>query len=379
MTNILVIGDTVRCPELRHEIPLHVPDPFIYLEADGERHVFVGSMEADRIAAAAPGVTVHVNEEIGVDELVAQKLPFDEIPLELSVRACAATGLGTASVPHWFPAGHLDRIRAAGVELTVDQKLFDRRRRVKSETELAGIRRAQRAAEAGLAAGVELLRAAEQNGGELVLDGEPLTAERVRARVAATFEEHGCTADEFIVAPAWQGAVGHHPGEGPIAPGVPVVFDLWPRDRESACFTDMTRTVSVGDPGEEVRTWHHLTREALEAAREHTRAGASCQGLFDAVCDVFEAAGHPTQRTKQPGTPLADGFFHGLGHGVGLEVHELPYLSRLPTGELVAGDVIALEPGLYRKGFGGVRLEDLVLVTEDGCETLTGAPYDLEV
>lgn len=379
MANVLVIGDTVRCPELRHEIPLLVPDPFTYLEVEGERHVFVGAMEADRIAAAAPGVTVHPTEELGLDALVAQGMPYDVIPLELSARACAAVELTAAAVPRWFPAAYLDRIRDAGVALTVDQHLFDDRRRVKSSAELDGIRRAQRAAEAGLAAGVELLRAAERVADGLVLDGEPLTVERVKARVAVAFEEHGCTADEFVVAPGWQGAVGHHLGEGPLPPGVPVVFDLWPRDRASACFADLTRTVSVGDPGEEVRTWHHLTREALEVAREATRAGASCQGLFDAVCDVYEAAGHPTARTKQPGVPLADGFFHGLGHGVGLEVHELPYLSRQPTGELVAGDVITLEPGVYRKGFGGVRLEDLVLVTEDGCETLTDASFDLEV
>lgn len=379
MPNVVVIGDTVRCPELRHEIPLLVPDPFVYLEVDGARHVFVSSMEGDRIAAVAPGVTVHPNEEIGLDELVAEGMPYDVIPIELSVRACVAVGLGAASVPRWFPAAHLDRIRAAGVELTVDQHLFDDRRRVKSGAELDGILRAQRAAEAGFATGVELLRAAERAGGDLVLDGEPLTVERVKAEVASAFEAHGCTADEFVVAPGWQGAVGHHMGEGPIPPGVPVVFDLWPRDRSSACFADMTRTVSVGDPGEEVRTWHHLTREALEVAREHTRAGASCQRVFDAVCDVYEAAGHPTGRTKQPGVPLTDGFFHALGHGVGLEVHELPFLSRQPTGELVAGDVITLEPGVYRKGFGGVRLEDIVVVTEDGCETLTDAPYDLEV
>jgi Xaa-Pro aminopeptidase len=379
MADVLVIGDTVRSPELRHEVPLLVPDPFLYAEVDGERHVVVGSMEADRIAGAVPGATVHVPEQLGSDELLASGMPLDEIPLELSVRACATLGLRAARVPRWFPAAYLDRLRAAGLELTVDQPLFDARRRVKSEAELVGIRRAQRAAEAGLAAGVELLRSARADGGELRLDGEPLTVERVKAVVAARFEELGCTSDDFVVAPAWQGAVGHHLGEGPIAPNVPVVFDLWPRDRATACFADMTRTVSVGDPGDEVRAWHRLTREALEAVRGRVRAGAACQALYDAACDVYEAAGYPTQRTKRPGEVLLDGFFHGLGHGVGLEVHEPPYLTRLPYGELVAGDVITLEPGLYRRGVGGVRLEDVVLVTDDGCETLTDASYDLEV
>ncbi|MGL6280384.1 MAG: M24 family metallopeptidase, partial [Gaiella sp.] len=168
-------------------------------------------------------------------------------------------------------------------------------------------------------------------------------------------------------------------GEGPIATGSPVVFDLWPRDRVSGCFADMTRTVVAGEPTDEVRAWHRLTRTALEAARERVRAGSPCQDVYDVVCDVYEAEGYPTQRTKAPGEPLADGFFHGLGHGVGLEVHEPPYLFRMPYGELLEGDVLTLEPGLYRKGVGGVRIEDLVLVTADGCETLTDAFYDLEV
>jgi Xaa-Pro aminopeptidase len=96
------------------------------------------------------------------------------------------------------------------------------------------------------------------------------------------------------------------------------------------------------------------------------------------VCELFQEHGFPTQLNKDPGKPLEDGFFHSLGHGVGLEVHELPGLGR--TGEeLVAGDVLAVEPGLYRKGFGGCRLEDLVLVTDDGAEVLTNFPYDLKL
>ena len=107
--------------------------------------------------------------------------------------------------------------------------------------------------------------------------------------------------------------------------------------------------------------------------------GDTFRSVFDAVCDIYEAAGYPTQRTKTAGEVLRNGFFHGLGHGVGLEVHEGPYIGLLPGGTLLAGDVVTLEPGLYDPAIGGVRLEDLILVTEDGCEVLTRFPYDLEI
>ncbi len=378
MTDVLLIGDTFRSPELRHEIPLGIPDPFVYIEREGARHVFIGSMEVERIDQLGSGIEVHPNEELGSDELLRDGVRWFEARLELAVRACRNVGLSRALVPHTFPAGHLERIGAGGVELVVDQPHFDARRRVKSGRELEGIRRAQAAAEAGMRAGSELLRRAERRDGGLEVDGEPLTVEAVKAAVGAAFDLHGCTAEEYIVAPGAQGAVGHEMGHGPIRPDEPVVFDLWPRDRQSACFADMTRTFVAGEPTEELREWQRLTRDAVARATELVRPGASSTSVFDAVCDLYEEAGHPTLRTKRQGEVLRDGFFHGLGHGVGLEVHEPPYLTVVDDGQLVAGDVLTIEPGLYRAGYGGVRLEDLVLVTEDGAEVLTDFPYDLE-
>ena len=207
---------------------------------------YVGSMEVDRIRGARSDLTVHPLEEIGIDEIYAQNLGYLETKLEWAARACAHAGLTQAAVPHTFPSGHLDRLRRAGVELTVDQAVFDARRRVKAGAELEGIRRAQRAAEAGLATGVALMRDAENGDGVLWLGGEPLTVERVKAAMRRTFAEHGCSAEEFIVAPGPQGAAGHEMGHGPIRFGDPVVFDLWPRDDASSCFADMTRTIVAG-------------------------------------------------------------------------------------------------------------------------------------
>jgi Xaa-Pro aminopeptidase len=157
------------------------------------------------------------------------------------------------------------------------------------------------------------------------------------------------------------------------------VIDLWPRDRESGCYADMTRTFVIGEPGDELRGWHRLVKEALDRALAETRAGVVGRTLYDGTCEIFEREGFKTQRTKEAGKPLEDGFFHSLGHGVGLEVHEDPGLGLTSRDELVVGDVVTLEPGLYRAGFGGCRLEDLVVVTADGNENLTDFPYELEV
>jgi Xaa-Pro aminopeptidase len=229
-----------------------------------------------------------------------------------------------------------------------------------------------------MAAAVELLRAAERRNGGLAVDGEPLTCELVKEHVARAFARHACSADEFVVSHGAQTAVGHDMGAGPIAADDVVLLDLFPKDRESGCFADMTRTFAVGAPPDEIRDYHRLAREALDRCVEAIRPGLDGRDLHRLVCEHFEAHGYPTQLSKPPGEVLADGFYHATGHGVGLAVHEQPNIGRLGD-PFVAGDVLAIEPGLYRKGFGGVRLEDLVLVTEEGCEVLTDFPYDLEV
>jgi Xaa-Pro aminopeptidase len=248
---------------------------------------------------------------------------------------------------------------------------------VKSAPELAGIRRAQAAAEAGMSAARALLRAAEADGEGLRAGVEPLTCERLRDAIRDTIVAADATADHFIVAHGPQTAVGHEFGFGPIASGEPVVIDLWPRDNGSACYADMTRTFVVGEVPDELRRYHALSLEALERSRAGIRGGVAGSEVYGLACEPFERAEVPTQRTKPPGQTLESGFFHSLGHGVGLEVHEAPLLGRAPD-MLVAGDVVAVEPGCYRPGFGGCRLEDLVYVTEGGGEVLTDFPYGLQ-
>jgi Xaa-Pro aminopeptidase len=376
MAEVLLYSDSIRSADMRHVVPLAVPDPFLYAETNGTRHVFASSMEATRLRELGL-LEVHLLEEFGMDELIEAGLERREIGAQLALRAVASLGLERASVPETFPIWLADRLRADGVELEVDQDLFDDRRRVKTEAQLAGMRQAQDAADAAMDACRDLLRRAEIDGDRLLVDGEALTVERVKAAMNAVFAAHDTTAEEFIVAPGAQGAVGHDMGSGPIGPGIPIVVDIWPRDNASAVHTDMTRTFVVGDVPDDVREWHRLVKEALDRTVAEIRAGVDGRAVFDTACDIFEAAGESTPRTKQPGVPLVDGFFHGLGHGVGLEVHEEPGMGRASQNALVAGDVVTVEPGLYRAGYGGVRLEDIVLVTETGAEVLTDYPYDL--
>jgi Xaa-Pro aminopeptidase len=229
-----------------------------------------------------------------------------------------------------------------------------------------------------MAAGEELIHGAEREGGRLLHAGEPLTAEAVRAAIRSACAAAACpTPPDIMVVSLWSGG-GHDPGSGPLPADLPIEIDLWPRDELSGCWADMTRTFVGGQTSAPVAKLSEVVREALEAARAAARPGITGRALYDTAAEVVERAGYPTQRTREPGQRLTHGFYFSLGHGVGLEVHEAPALGLAGTDPLVAGDVVAIEPGIEGvDGIGGVRFEDLLLITEEGCETLTRFPYDL--
>ena len=327
MPEVLIHGDTVRDPAMRHEVPLMVPDPFLYVEAGAERHVVVSSLERSRIEALDSGLTVHAFEEFGYDDLVSSGMGREDAVLEVMVRATVSFGLKGATVPGNFPLELADRLRAEGVTLEVDRNVFEARRRVKSDAELAGIRRAQASAHDGMRAAAELLRRAARSGSGLVVDGEPLTCELVKDAIRAAVSRGGASADALIVAHGAQSASGHDMGSGPIEPDEPVVIDLWPMDLESACYADMTRTFVIGEAPAELRKYFELTRESLARSLDAVRPGVAGSEVFRISCEPYEQAGLPTQLSKAPGQVLEEGYFHSLGHGVGLEVHEAPVLG----------------------------------------------------
>jgi Xaa-Pro aminopeptidase len=378
---LLLFGDTERSAALRHEIPLAIIGSLLFAEVDGRGTVLTSWLERDRVVAALPDAEVLDFFDFGWKELVDGGSSWAEADRETVAKVVRHVGIDEAIVPGDFPLALGDRLRADGIVLTIDDEAVELRRRAKSAAELDGIRAAQRAAEAGTAAAQKLLFGAQpDSNGRLELDGEPLLAEHVRAAMRAACDELGapCPPD-VIVGSIWSGR-GHDPGSGPLPGGLPIVVDLWPRHESTACWADMTRTFVVGPPAPEhadlIAEHARVSLDALERAKEAIRPGVTGREVFDTVCELFEAAGHPTQRTAADNDD-EEGFQFSLGHGVGLEVHEAPGLGRGGREELVAGDVLALEPGLWSAQIGEVRFEDLVLVTEEGCETLTRYPYDL--
>jgi Xaa-Pro aminopeptidase len=376
MTDFLFYGGTDRSAAMRHELPVAIGDPFLLGIVGGQLHVLTNSLERARVAAVAPDAVLHDVIDLGFYELLESGMSRHELELELAARAAGKMGLREAVADPEMPVLVADRLRADGLTLHPDHEAIAARRRSKSPAEMAGIRRAQAAAEAGMSAAAALLRLAAPDGEQLTLDGEVLTAETVRAALREACQQHGAPAPpEVIVSSPWQGT-GHDPGSGPLPANLPIVIDLWPRDEASGCWADMTRTFVVGEIPGAVRAHAVLVRAAIERAREAVAPGITGRELHGLVCDVFESAGQRTQRTG-PGEDADEGFQFPLGHGVGLEVHEDPALGMTGHGELVAGDVVAVEPGLWQRDIGEVRLEDLLVVTDDGCETLTQYPYEL--
>lgn len=380
--NILIYGDSETSPALRHEIPLAIGDPFLYLEADGRRAVLTNALEEARIADTAPDVERLMMDALGRDELVAAGRSRVEIEEELCLRAVAALSIREAVVPPEFPLGLADHLREAGLTLKVDDEPFTERRRHKTASELAGIRRAADAAVRALEEASRMLREAHIKGDELWSSGERLTCEAVRARIRQVCGElEAPVPPDIMVKPMGANPrIGHYPGFGPLPAHTPILIDLWPCDEESGCWADMTRTFIRGEVSDQIAQVHEVVIEAHERSCRAVRPGITGVELYGVACDVIEAAGHPTQRTKPAGEPLREGFYASLGHGVGLRVHEAPLLGRTGTAPLIAGDVIAIEPGVVVRSLGGTRVEDLLIVTEDGAENLTASfPYGLRL
>ena len=342
------------------------PDPYLTLYTPDALRLLVSELEYGRARRESAADEVARLADYGFADKRA------ESGARAARRAVAAefladAGVDSVAVPGRFPLDTADGLRERGVTVEPDEQgIVTEIRAVKTAEEVDHVRAAQRANEAAVARAEELIAGANVVDGVLLHEGEPLTAETVKQAIEMELLRHGCGLDDTIVAGGAQGADPHDRGSGPLPAHEPIVVDVFPRSKETHYHADMTRTFVRGEPTDEVRRRFEVTLEAMEAAFDAIEPGVTGAAVHDAVCDVYEAQGYDTLRSD----PSAEtGFIHGTGHGIGLDVHELPRLS--PEGEeLEAGNVVTVEPGLYDPEVGGMRVEDFVLVTDDGYENL---------
>ncbi|HEY7512036.1 MAG TPA: Xaa-Pro peptidase family protein [Vicinamibacteria bacterium] len=348
------------------------PDPFLFVQARGRRLVVMSDLERDRAKKQARvhrvlawSALARALEREGVAATVAQ----------VAARVLHGLRARTVEVPRSFPVGLAEELRALGIGVRVVPDPFWPQRAVKRPDEVRAITAALRAAEAGLQAGLEALRACRiGRDGYLRRDGRRFTAEDLRAAVNTRIMGEGAVPAHTICAPGDQAVDPHEEGHGPIRAHAPVVMDIFPRSERTGYFGDLTRTVVRGRASERLREVYGLVHEGVRLGHRRVRDGADGTAIHREILALFEARGYRTG--LQDGR--MQGFFHGTGHGLGLQIHEPPSISVRPS-TLRAGHVVTVEPGLYYLGLGGVRIEDVALVTRTGSRNLTRVPKFLEL
>jgi Xaa-Pro aminopeptidase len=276
-----------------------------------------------------------------------------------------------------LPIIYAHEMQKAGVAVECDTEMGILDRRMKDEQEIAWLREAQGATEAAMRLACELVARAKARGdGVLLSDGKPLTSERVRSAIDIFLLEHGYANPASIVACGPVGADCHDHGHGELHTGQPVIIDIFPRNRATLFNGDCTRTVVHGVVGRELRQMHETVVRAKAAAIAAIRPGVTGESVHEATLSVIRSHGYATALPAPDAQPTYCAMTHGTGHGIGLDVHEPPLLAK-GGPPLVVGDALTVEPGLYCAAIGGVRVEDMVIVTRSGCENLNRLPEGL--
>jgi Xaa-Pro aminopeptidase len=377
--NLLVIGAPEHDAYAHHLSGFMAPDDVICLRAGGKTYLAVSSLEYGRAKKAAPVDELLSYEELEIPKL-ARELKSGSKAYAQAIRNLLeklGSPASTLHVPPTLAVVYADALRDRGLKLVPDGKLFEGLRRAKTPEEVAHVEKAQRAVEESCEHAVGILRESEVGeDGVLFWRGETLTSEILRSEINVELLRRNCLGDGTIAAGGVQAADPHERGSGPLKAGEAIILDIFPMDLSSRYYADMTRTFIKGEPNEELERMYNAVLESQEAALAMIGPGVDGKDVHEKVSEILHGAGYKTQvHDREEGKPLTEGFFHGTGHGVGLEIHEAPRLG--VTGqELVPGDIVSVEPGLYYPDVGGVRIEDLVLVTEDGSRNLTRFPKE---
>lgn len=373
--NLLLVADSEHDANMLYAVRMFVPDPFVYVRINGKCHVILSDLEIDRARKNARHCKVlslsqyqERLRETGVKRPALANI-IRTLLKEKQVRK--------VEVPGNFPHGLARELEKLKIKIKVRDGACFPQREIKNAEEVKKISAALMMAEVGLSEGIQALKRAKiAKGGKLVYNNNiPLTSERLRAIVDTAIVQAGGIVNHTIVAGGEQACDPHEQGYGQLRANEPIILDVFPRSQRTGYFGDITRTVVKGRASEMVRRMYHAVARAQEVAFGKISDGVSAADVHKAVVEFFEGEGFKSGKSKG----RMQGFFHGTGHGVGLEIHEAPRMGKNTNDTLKAGHVVTIEPGLYYPGTGGVRIEDMAWVTRNTPKNLTKFEKVLEL
>ncbi len=365
---IIAAGDASA--DMRYATGFSTSDAYIWLRVDGKSMMLVSALEFDR-ARNERKKHVEVLRDTDFTSLVRPSFA------DTVLGAASKFEIGTFRVPSSFPLGIADRLRSGGLKLIAEENAFFPEREFKDADEIRLVTDALRLAEKAVTHAKEVLGSCSvDNDGVLQYQGEVFTSEILRREIDLILAAGGAMPTGTIAAAGVHAACPHDRGSGPIKAGEPIVMDVFPRMLKTGYWGDLTRTVVKGQPADVVRKAFDAVCKARDAAEKALGPGVVPAAVHRAAEASMTADGFPTGR-QENGSYY--GFFHGLGHGVGLDIHELPHLNPRGIKPLRGGEIITVEPGLYYPEWGGIRMEDMVVITADGAECLTEIDSDFVI
>ncbi|MFQ5882532.1 MAG: M24 family metallopeptidase [Candidatus Methylomirabilales bacterium] len=360
---LLIIAPSERDADLYYATHFLAPDLFPFFQIGGERVIMISDLELGRARGQAAVETILPLQKY--EERAKGRVERPTL-LDAVDEALQERGVKHLLVPGSFPTEYADKLRARGYEVRAKEGTFFEERLVKSEAEMGWIAETLRLAEEAMEIAIQAIREAEIREKTMYRGNQRLTSEGLKRLIHHALLDRDCFAEHTIVACGEQGSDPHHEGTGPLMAHQPIVIDIFPRSRRTRYFADITRTVVKGHASPRVRQMYEAVLQAQERACALIRDGADGAAIHQEVVALFERLGFPTGEADG----RMQGFFHGTGHGLGLEIHEPPRIGK-SGAVLRGGNVVTVEPGLYYPTEGGVRIEDVVVVTDTGCRTLT--------
>jgi len=363
----LMVSESEHNADMYYATGFLAHDSFIYLKLKKDI-MLVSDMELGRAKKESKADEVLPTSKYNLMEKFRKHKDPDIAYCEMIHEFLGDNELDRISVPYNFPVQLADCIRNMGFEVKPIKSPFHEMREIKTENEIKSIEYAQRAGEKALDEGISAIKKASIRNGILWQENEPLRSEDVRAIIEKSLLVMGCEAPDIIISCGKESSDPHSRGFGELLSDESIVIDMVPRSKKERYFSDMTRTVVRGEPTGELKDMYSAVLDSQTAAIQKIRAGVTGSEIHGIVCDILEERGYETSRGKT--REFTEGFIHSTGHGVGLDIHEGPNLSENGK-ELKEGCVVTVEPGLYYKNIGGIRLEDVVVVTRSGCKNLT--------